>query len=44
MQLIQETFQMTGKGYADMVYLPRKGLPDKLASIVELKWNESAQG
>lgn len=34
----------TGKGYADMVYIPRKGFPDKPALIVELKWNESARG
>lgn len=33
-----------GKGYADMVYIPRKGFPDKPALIVELKWNKSAQG
>ncbi|MBQ4523245.1 MAG: AAA family ATPase [Lachnospiraceae bacterium] len=33
----------TGKGYADVVFLPRKG-SDKLAMVVELKWNQSEQG
>lgn len=33
----------TGKGYADIVFLPRKG-SDKPAMIVELKWNQSAEG
>ena len=33
----------TGKGYADMVFLPRKG-SDKPAMVVELKWNQSGQG
>lgn len=33
----------TGKGYADVVFLPRKG-SDKPAMIVELKWNKSEQG
>lgn len=32
----------TGKGYADVVFLPRKG-SDKPAMVVELKWNESEQ-
>ena len=31
------------KGYADMVFLPRKG-SDKPAMVVELKWNQSGQG
>lgn len=31
-----------GKGYADMVFVPRKGV-DKPAMIVELKWNKSAE-
>ncbi len=31
-----------GKGYADMVFVPRKGV-DKPAIIVELKWNKSAE-
>ena len=34
----------TGKGFADMVYLPRKKFPDKPALVVELKWNHSAEG
>ena len=32
-----------GKGYADIVFLPRPG-SDKPAMVVELKWNESAEG
>lgn len=34
----------TGKGFADMVYLPRKKFPEKPALVVELKWDKSAQG
>ncbi len=34
----------TGKGFADMVFLPRKNFTDKPALIVELKWNKSAEG
>ena len=33
----------TGKGYADVVFLPRK-YSDKPAMIIELKWNQSEQG
>ncbi len=33
-----------GKGFADMVFIPRSNSPDKPAMIVELKWNQSAQG
>jgi hypothetical protein len=33
----------TGTGYADVVYLPRKG-SDKPIMLVELKWNKSADG
>lgn len=33
----------TGKGFADMVFLPRRH-SDKPAIIVELKWNHSAKG
>ena len=33
----------TGKGYADIVFLPRKH-SDKPAMIIELKWNHSAKG
>lgn len=33
-----------GKGFADMVFVPRKHAADKPATIIELKWNQSAQG
>lgn len=33
----------TGKGFADVVYLPRRNV-DKPALVVELKWNKSAEG
>ena len=33
----------TGKGYADVAFLPRK-CSDKPAMVVELKWNQSEQG
>ena len=33
----------TGKGFADIVYLPKK-YSDKPAMIVELKYNVSAEG
>ena len=33
-----------GKGFADMVFTPRINNSDKPAMIVELKWNQSAQG
>lgn len=32
-----------GKGFADIVFLPRK-FSDKPAMIVELKWDQSAEG
>jgi hypothetical protein len=32
-----------GKGYADIVFLPRK-YSDKPAMLVELKYNQSAEG
>lgn len=34
----------TGKGFADMVFLPRKNHLDKPAMIIELKWDESTEG
>ena len=34
----------TGKGFADMVFLPRKRFPEKPALVVELKWDQSAEG
>lgn len=33
----------SGKGYADVVYLPRRDT-DRPALVVELKWNRSAEG
>ena len=33
-----------GKGFADMVFLPRHKFPDKPALVVELKWDKSAEG
>ncbi len=33
-----------GKGYADLLYLPRKKYPDKPALILELKWDQDARG
>lgn len=32
-----------GKGFADIVFVPRRH-SDKPAMIVELKWNQSAEG
>lgn len=34
----------TGKGFADMVFLPRKRFADKPALVVELKWDKDAAG
>lgn len=34
----------TGKGFADMVFIPRQKFADKPVLVVELKWNKSAQG
>ena len=34
----------TGKGFADMVYIPRKKFQNKPALVVELKWDKSADG
>lgn len=33
-----------GKGFADLVFLPRRNHPDKPALVVELKWDQSAEG
>ncbi len=33
-----------GKGYADLVFLPRKRFPEKPALVVELKWDKNAKG
>lgn len=32
-----------GKGFADLVLIPRKRFPDKPALVVELKWDETAE-
>lgn len=34
----------SGKGFADMVYVPKKKFSNKLAIVVELKWDKSAKG
>lgn len=34
----------SGRGFADLVFLPRKRYMDKPALIVELKWDSSAEG
>ena len=34
----------TGKGFADMIFLPRKKFQEKPALVVELKWDKSARG
>lgn len=33
-----------GKGFADIVYVPRKRFLDKPAFVVELKWDKNAEG
>ena len=33
-----------GKGFADLVFVPRKRFADKPALVVELKWNKDADG
>lgn len=34
----------TGKGFADLVFLPRKQHACRPALLIELKWNKSAEG
>lgn len=34
----------TGKGFADLCFIPRKMHADKPAVVIELKWKKSAQG
>lgn len=34
----------SGKGFADLIFLPRKNHTDKPVMILELKWNQSAIG
>ena len=33
-----------GKGFADLVFIPKKRFPDKPALVVELKWDKNAAG
>ena len=33
-----------GKGFSDLVFIPRKKFQEKPALVVELKWNKSAEG
>ena len=33
----------TGRGFADLVFIPKKEFPDVPAMILELKWNQSAE-
>ncbi len=41
-QIVRE--MPSGNGFADLVFLPRKHVPSKPALVVELKWNQSAEG
>jgi len=34
----------TGKGYADLVFIPRKKHADKPALVIELKWDRTVEG
>ena len=34
----------TGKGFADMVYIPKRNFSDKPAIVIELKWDKNAEG
>ena len=34
----------TGKGFADVCFIPRKSHADKPAAVIELKWNKDAKG
>ena len=34
----------TGKGFADICLIPRKIHTDKPAAVIELKWDQSAEG
>lgn len=33
----------SGKGFADIVYLPRAGCPNRPVLVVELKWDKSVE-
>ena len=34
----------SGKGFADVCFIPRKLYSDKPAAVIELKWDKSAEG
>ena len=34
----------SGKGFADVCFIPRKLYADKPAAVIELKWNKSVEG
>ena len=34
----------TGKGFADVCFIPRKSYGDKPAVVIELKWDKEAEG
>ena len=34
----------SGRGFANLVFVPEKRYADKPALVVELKWNKSAEG
>lgn len=34
----------SGKGFADLCFIPRKMHADKPAAVIELKWDKSAEG
>ena len=33
----------TGRGFADLLFIPKEEFPDVPAMILELKWNQSAE-
>lgn len=33
----------TGRGFADLLFIPKKEFPDVPAMILELKWNQSVE-
>ena len=34
----------TGKGFADLCFIPRRLYADKPAAVIELKWDKKAEG
>ena len=40
----QQTGLRTGKGFADICFIPRKLYADKPAAVIELKWDKDAHG